>query len=393
MINRMVQKCVWVSLVSSIVLITSTACNPVSPPADGPAESVAAAEGKVNSSASQASAWVDEKEAASPDKTVRIMTLVGERFAPSLEVSGKTLAVRESFLSLGVPGLIKQITVKRGDRVKKGQVLLRLDNKGFVLGVAGAQAAAAGANANLDQLATEIDRVNQLLAEGAAPSATLDDLNAKNKGAKAQADMAVAALGQSKKALKDSVLKAPYNGVISDILKEVGEQAPAMPPTMLMKIVDASTLEVQVFVPEESSRFVRVGGSSEVMIDSAGITQKGEIVFVSDSISQGARTFETRVQIDNSDLRIKAGSFARVRFTQEAQDEAILIPISVVKRDGADLPYVFVEEAGLAEKRGIALGVMAGTRVMVLTGLSAGDRLIVSDASGIVDGQRVGVEK
>ncbi len=325
-------------------------------------------------------------------KTVQTEEVKTEAFSSAIEVSGKALAVRESLLSLGVPGLISKITVKRGDRVKKGQLLLRLDRRGFELGVKQAEAAQSGANAATDQLVTEIARVKQLLAENAAPSAALDDLLAKEKAAKAQVNMTSTSVEQAKKALRDSELRAPYNGVITDIFKEKGEQAPAMPPTILMKIVDASELDVQVFVPEEASRYVQVGTEAEVEVESAGVTVKGKAVFVSDEISQGARTFETRIRIDNSANKIKAGSFARVRLNTETLDDAILIPVSLLLRNEKNEPYVFVEEKGFAKKRSLVIGRMDGTRVLVRSGLSTGDKLIVSDTSGLVDNNPVTVE-
>jgi membrane fusion protein, multidrug efflux system len=322
-------------------------------------------------------------------KVVETVALKSERFASNVEVTGKALALKESYLSLSVPGLIKKIHVKLGDRVEKGQVLLRLDRSGFQLGVAQAQAALDGANVAADQLSTEITRMDQLLAEGAAPSAAKDDLLAQDKGARAKTRMASAALAQARKALKDSVLRAPYDGVITEILKEEGEQAPAMPPTMLMKIVDASKLDVQVFAPEASSRFIQEGTEAEVTVDSADVTTRGKAVFVSNVIQPGARTFEVRIRIDNPDRRIKAGSFARVRLTEENQEDAILIPVSSLARDEADAPVVFVVENGRAKRIPVVLGPAEGARVVVRQGLRAGQRLITSDTTNLEDGQAI----
>lgn len=324
-------------------------------------------------------------------KAVETVSLKPEPYTSTLEVSGKTLALRESYLSLSVPGLIKSIHVKLGDKVVKNQVLLRLDRRGYQLGVRQAAAALDGANAATEQLATEIARVDQLLTEGAAPSAAKDDLIAKDKGAKAQVRAADATLAQANKALKDSVLKAPYDGVIAALLKEEGEQAPAMPPTMLMKIVDVSQLDVQVFVPETSARFIQLGTKAEVTVDNADIVTTGEAVFVSNVIQPSTRTFEVRIRIDNPDERIKAGSFARVRLTEETIADAILIPVSSVLRDKQDQPYVFIANDGKAKQVPIELGPPKGARVLVRKGLDGTQKLISSDAASLKDGQAISV--
>ncbi len=323
---------------------------------------------------------------------VQVEVLKGETHAGVLELSGKALPARESILSLGVPGLIREILVQRGDRVKKDQVLLRLDRTGFKLGVQQAEAALAGANAQLSQLSTEIARVNRLLADGAAPSAALDDLKAKNEGATAQAQMAAVSLEQAKKALRDAELRAPFDAVVTDILKEVGEQAPAMPPTMLMSIADSSTLEVQVFVPDGAAGRIQVGDTARVTVDASGLAVTGEVVFVSDVISRGARTFESRIRIDNREGRIKGGAFARVRIELPERGDAVLIPVSRIRRDEDNRSYAFVAEDGVARRRFIVPGIMAGTRVVVDEGLAPGDRLIVSETAGLDDGQAVVVE-
>lgn len=334
---------------------------------------------------------VGAKNADSAEE-VRTLAVTPEAYETAIEVSGKALAAKQSMLSLEVPGIVKQILVERGDRVKKGQALLRLDRAGFLLGIRQAEAALVGANAATAQLETEIARIKRLLAEGAAPSASLDDLNAKYKGASAQAQMARVSLQQARKALRDSELRAPYNGVITDVLIEKGEQSTSMPPTILMSIVDASSLEVQVFVPEEEAPFVHVGNQAKVTVDSVGLVTSGKVVFVSDAISPGARTFEVRVRIDNTDGKIKAGAFARVRMEQDKQDNAVLLLVSYVKRDEKDRPYVFVADNGRAKKKMLVLGPMDGARVLVKSGLERGELLIVSDTAGLADGRPVTVE-
>jgi len=326
-------------------------------------------------------------------KVVQAVTLQLEKFVSQLETSGKALAVRESYLSCPVPGVIKEILVKRGDQVKKGQVLLRFDRTGFMLSVEQAEGALAAAAARADQVGNEIARMKQLLASGAAPSATMDQLEAEGKAARAQEQMARAALSQAHKALRDSEVRAPYHGVITEILKQEGEQAPSMPHTILMKIVDTAELEVQTFVPEESGRFVRVGMAADVEIESADTTAEGQVVFVSDAIQQGSRTFEVRIRIANPERRIKAGSFARVRLNEQTRENAILIPLSSLKRDEQNNPYVYLAENGVARKTDVTLGSLPGARALVLSGLSANQRLITTEIESLSDGQPIVIEQ
>ncbi|MBN2341053.1 MAG: efflux RND transporter periplasmic adaptor subunit [Deltaproteobacteria bacterium] len=335
----------------------------------------------------------EQSSKASSDKVVKVQKLSGTAYSQSLELSGKTVAKKESTLSLPVSGMVKEIKVKLGDSVKEGDVLLKLDRKNYQLGVQQAEAGLAAAVAQDELLSNETVRLKNLVAENAAPTASMDELSAQKKGAVAQVQIADSNVAKAKKALADSVLRAPFDGVVSSILIEKGEQCYAMPPTMLMTVVDTSTLEVQVFVPEESASKVKVGDAAIVTIDSAGMVVEGKVTFVANTISQGARTFEVRIEVDNTAQEIKAGAFARVNLNQNVKTDAIFVPIAAVLRDDEQNPYVFVVKQRSAQKQMVTLGAVEGTRVMVKEGLTDGAEIIVSNAGSVIDGQRVRTEK
>ncbi|MBN2717548.1 MAG: efflux RND transporter periplasmic adaptor subunit [Deltaproteobacteria bacterium] len=324
---------------------------------------------------------------------VSVQKLEAVPWSRQIEVTGKALARQESTLSLGVSGMVKDIPVRRGDRVKKGDVLLKLDRSGYQLGIEQAEAAVAGAVAQQELMQTETARLNQLLKEGAAPSASKDELTAQRRGVDAQVDASQTALKRAKKAMKDSVLRAPYHGVVSDILIELGEQAHAMPPTMLMTIVDADTLEVQVYVPEEAASQVRTGDMAKVVIDSAEVETEGRIIFVSDIISQGARTFEARIEVDNKDHHIKAGAFARVQLKHQVEGQTIFVAVDSIQRDKINTPYVFIADRETARQRFVKLGRVEGARVQVTEGISAGEQLILTGLETLSDGQKISIVK
>jgi RND family efflux transporter MFP subunit len=328
------------------------------------------------------------------NKIVKVLQVKSVSHVQNLVLSGKALAKKESTLSLSVSGMIKEIPVQLGDRVKAGDVMLKLDRQNYVLGVQQAEAGLAAAVAQSEMLENEMVRLRNLVKENAAPAASIDDLTAQKKGANAQVQISKSNLDKARKALKDSVLRAPFDGVVTNIMVEKGEQCYAMPPTMLMTIVDASTLEVQVFVPEEASSKVRVGDGATVTIDSVGVATEGVVTFVANTISQGARTFEVRVEVGNADLNIKAGAFARVNLNQDAATNVIFVPVAAVKRDENDEPYIFKVHRSIVHKQPVTLGPMEDTRVIIREGLVDGDEIVVSTGAGnVIDGQRVRTEK
>lgn len=329
----------------------------------------------------------DEATAAQV-RQVSVVALAPEAFKSYIQATGTALPVREGYLSAAVPGRIQEILVDRGQRVTKGQPLVRLDRSGFYLGVQQAEAGLAAAKVGVDSLTTEMKRFDRLLANKAVPRASYDKVKAQYDGAAAQVAMAEVGLKQARKALSDSELRAPYDGVITMVMKEVGEYAPAMPPTMLIQIVDTSALQVQVFLPEADAKVVSKDLPATVEIDSAGVTRSGKVVFASDRIQPGTQTFEVRIGLDNADGAIKAGAFARVKMVRRDEAAALLIPLRAVVRDQGRA-FCMLAKDGKAEKVPVKLGETQADRVLVLDGLSPGDALITTGVSELQPGQAV----
>lgn len=319
---------------------------------------------------------------------VLAQTMTPVEFTSHIQATGQALPVRQSFLSSEVPGTIKRILVKEGEQVTKGQALLKFDLYSYSLNVQAAEAGVLAAKTQADLLKLEYDRLKGLCDKNATPQAECDRLKAQYDAAKAQEEVASVQVKKAKKALHDAVLRAPYDGSIVMIIKEEGEHAPAMPPTMLMKIVDSSSLEVQNFLSEEYAGLVKVGDTAEVTIASAGVVTEGEVFFVSDQIEQQTQNFEVRLKVENPDGKIKAGAFARVRYLRTKLPQAILVTTRAIVREG-DTSFVFVAEGGKAKKTAVTLGEVQGDSTLIKSGLTAGDKVIVTNVSDLEDGESI----
>jgi len=176
---------------------------------------------------------------------------------------------------------------------------------------------------------------------------------------------------------------------VVEVMKELGEYAPSMPPTMLVKLVDTSELEVQTFLSEENTGIVKVGDEAEVRIDAADAVVTGKVIFVSDALVQGSQNFEVRIHLDNKDGKIMGGAFSRVKFPRTQTDKAVLVPTRIVRRTEEGKPYVFVVNAGRADQRPLELGETKGDRVLVLSGLTPGDSVVMEGVSDLNGGEEV----
>lgn len=335
-------------------------------------------------------AHASSTEAPGAEEVLRVdvLMLKGETFAASIEATGKALPIREGTLSGAISGRVEQIFVNEGDMVRKGQVLVRFDSRGFRIGLKQAEAGVAAARAASDIAKLELNRSVKLSEDGAAPQAIVDRARAQVDASSAQLAMAEAQVEQARKTLSDTELRAPYAAVVVGVLRQVGTFATSMPPTELISLVDTSSLEVQAFLPEDAVSAVRVNDTVSVAVESAGVRTTGQVVFVSDRMQGGSQTFEIRVRLDNPERRIKGGAFSRLEFARPAIEGAILVPLRAVRRDGKDQPYVFVLERGALQRVDVTLGDSAGDRVLVRTGLKVGQQLVTTTGSDVTDGAK-----
>ncbi len=348
--------------------------------------------GGCNPSADAPNTSVPGDEEVATVQEVGVYEVTAQPFTSKILATGKALPVRESLLSAEVSGTIDKIFVKQGDVVKKGKVLLRFDQHGFHLEVQHAKAALAGAGTQVSQSELEVNRISKLVDQGAATAAALDQLQARYDAAKAQEQMAAVAVKLAQKNLGDSVLRAPFHGMISEILHEEGEFCPSMPQTMLIRIVDTSSLEVQVYLPEEVSGNVEVGQKAEVEVEAAGIKTTGEVIFVSNRLQSDSQTLEIKVKLHNEDGQVKGGAFTRVNMVRRSLEDAILIPLKSVQRERNGKPFVFIVDESTVHKVPIRLGEASGRDVLVLDGISEGQRVVVSGGSELEDGMQVSIK-
>jgi RND family efflux transporter MFP subunit len=322
-------------------------------------------------------------------REVYIDEIKNEEFRETLELRGTALADKSSALNSEVNGVVSEILVSRGDHVKKGQALVRFEKQSLVLGATQASAAVEAVEAQAKQVVTELKRTKKLVDNGAAPGSAFDKLSSQQEALEAQIRVARAAAGKARKALKDTALRASYDGVVTEIFIERGEMATVVPPKPIIEIVDIKKLQIQAFVPEDSGQLAVMDAEVEVTVKSAGLTTRGAITYVSSKIETGVRSFEIRISIDNSDEKIKADSLARVRVLGPVDPSAILIPIGAVLRDENNEPFVFIAMDSAAHKRKVQLGPTKGARVLVRKGLAAGEHLIVEGAGSLSDEQPI----
>jgi multidrug efflux pump subunit AcrA (membrane-fusion protein) len=381
-----------------------------------------------------------------PEKSKRTREVKGAAAATrvlrqTISASGVTMAAKHSRLNFQVPGVVDEILVEMGDRVRKGQKLATLDDSTYKLYVEQAQAGVKAAEATLsklkagfreeevaqakaavdaartsaDQAQRDYERMKKLAEEKkAVADATLEQSKTRYelaktqleqaskalkllqkgfqeedvKAAAAQVDLARAQLKLAERKLEDAVLKAPYDAVVVRTYVDPGDSSGSgMPGQVAVEIMDITSLEVIVPVADVWSGSVTAKSRAILDLDGGPKKLEASVTAISDSIDLASRAFHVKLILDNSDLKLKAGMFARVRIVYKEM-KALSVPTRAVLED-AEGTYVMVHKNGRAVKTRVKTGLGDDGYTEILKGLKEGDVVISEGSYGLADKARV----
>jgi RND family efflux transporter MFP subunit len=266
-------------------------------------------------------------EAAAPTEA----TGAGKDKSPFL--SGTTEAHRRSILTPKVSSTVTRVHVREGDVVKSGQPLVTLDTRDFVLRTQQAEAARDGAKVQMDAAKIDWDRIKGLLADKAVPQAQFDGIDARYKGTLAGLRSAETAVAMAQKALRDSVIRAPFDGIIVKRMVNEGEYASLMPATPLVSIEEINPIDLRIQVPANDMGTVKAGVPVHVRLPATGQQMDLRLTRVVAASDPKTRTFSAIVEIPNPDHTLRSGLYAEVTIKPNAPEAAAVAePVKAKKR-------------------------------------------------------------
>jgi len=238
------------------------------------------------------------------------------------EASGVAQPVRSVRLSPKIGGILSSIKTREGALVTTGQVLCVLDTTDIALRADAAKVAADMAHLGATNANNDLRRAQELMKGGAMTSQGVEKAQLGADMAKLQAAQADVALRMAQQALADSSMRAPFAGVVTRVTAEEGQMIATMPPTAIFLLVDTSTLEVRVPIPERLLAQVHVGTAVHVTLPAINAEREAKIDRMPEVIDSMTRSAEAVIRLDNRDHALLGGLYARVRFpgvTSQAQ--------------------------------------------------------------------------
>lgn len=288
------------------------------------------------------------------------------------DADGVAAPFQQAMISTKLMGTVTEVMVREGDMVSAGQALARIDARDVDAKGAQVAASVAAAEAAQANAAVQLKRIRALYADSAAPKAMLD---AAEMGF-AQADAGVrAAKGAAAEvaSVKDyAVVKAPFAGMVTKRFVDAG--AFAAPGAPIVQVQDVSRLRVTVSAPPEAARLAKRGATLDAMID--GTAAQGTVEGIVPSMAGGVYTINAVVA--NAGNTLVSGGAATLLIPSGTR-HAMLVPASAIEKNG-DLTGVRVRKAGIDDLRWVRIGRTVGRYIEVLSGLSAGEEVLVTTA-------------
>ena len=319
----------------------------------------------------------------------------------SITVVGNLVAEQTVDVVPRVAGRIDIVHVKLGDRVARGQVLAKIEDRELREQIRQAEASLEVNRSTVSARENDLkvqqnvfERNKQLAANGLVPKQQLEDAELRYNSARSQVDVAKsqqqstqARLDELKITLGNTTVISPLDGFVSKRNLDPGGFANAN--TVIVSVVDISTVRMIANLVEKGFNKIVAGVSADVEVDTfPGEQFKGVVSRVAPVFDPATRTAAMEIEVPNPGFRLKPGSYARVRLTVERRADALTVPRNALV-DTEGKRGVFLVDAQTARFREVQTGLSDADRVEITRGLNDGDRVVTVGALALRDGDRV----
>jgi RND family efflux transporter MFP subunit len=349
-------------------------------------------------------------------RTAVARELKDQAAATVLNASGYVTARRQATVSSKITGQVTEVLIEEGMAVEEGQVLARLDDSNIQTSFKLAEAQVVSSQRSLKE--TEVllnearlnfDRAERLLERGLTSEAELDrsraladSLDAELDRKRADIEVASRQLDIFSQQLEDTIIRAPFPGVVVAKHAQPGEMVSPISAgggftrTGIGTIVDMSSLEIEIDVNEAYINRVTQGQDVEATLDAyPGWKIPCHVIAIIPTADRQRATVEVRVGFDELDPRILPDMGVKVAFQEvdtepsnTAQEMGVLVPSGAI-HSGGGRDYVFVVIDGRVERRAVASGDTRGDDIMLTSGLSPGERVVVQGPPELTEGDAV----
>lgn len=303
---------------------------------------------------------------------VTLAPVRAERVSQKLEALGNARANESVDISSKTSNIVTAVKFRDGERVRRGQVLVQLDDAQMRADVAAAEAA-------VTESESQFNRSRELFSTQALSKSSYEQLEATMKANRAR-------LAAANARLEDTEIRAPFSGRVG--LRRVSVGSLINPGSVITTLDDTSVIKLDFSVPENFLATLREGLSVRATAPAfPGRTFAGKVASIDSRVDQATRSVTVRALLANEDGALKPGMFLNVALANDER-EALIIPEEALTPE-AERQYVFVVVDGKAERREVRIGGRRPGSVEILAGVAAGEQVVIEGTQKVRDGGAV----
>ncbi len=310
-------------------------------------------------------------------ENVRVILLEDQEIPRSIEIASTLEPYNEVHLAPSTPGKIEKILVEIGDNVKEGETLVKMDDAQLIQ-----------SRIQMDNLKNDFSRLDTLKKVGSIAIQQFDQMATQFEVAQKNVEYLA----------ENTTLTAPFSGVISGKYFENGEiysgsPVAAVGKSAIVSLIQIDKLKALVSISERYFPGIKKGMTAKVKVDVyPNMEFEGEIIRIYPTINPQSRSFEVELTIDNRNNLLRPGMFSRITIDLEKVNALVLPAIAVLKMQGSNNRYLFVDENGIAKRIAVEMGERFDDKVEVISSeLKPGDKIVINGQDRLLDGSEIQV--
>lgn len=326
-------------------------------------------------------ALMDTSTVIKNPKLVTIASVEPTEFKHFIDIQGTVESHENVAVQPGMPGVVTAVFVKEGDQVSKGQILGETDNRAMKESLAQLQT-------NLDLAKTAFEKQQRLWNQKIGSEMQFLQAKTQYESLKKSIESMEAQIDMTR-------MKAPISGVVDQVNVKVGEYAA---PGMFgaFNVVNFNRMKVTAKVADSYIQKIKVGDPVKITLNDIGTSLESKVSFVSKVVNPMSRTFLIEIELGKTESNIRPNMFATLSINDETRSNAIAVTSNLVQKDADGRNYILLaagnKDQMTAQKRMVATDISYGDKVIISEGLQAGDKLITSGYTEVVDGQLISLK-
>ena len=328
-----------------------------------------------------------EEIAATAAAPVKIITLAPATLDGIVAATGVVAAApgADWVITAPEPARILELPKAEGDRVRTGDLLVRFEIPSAATDVANRRAEVEQAQARVENAQASATRLTTLVEHGVAAQKELEDARRELTEARAALAQAQAASHSAAVVESRAIVRARFDGVVAKRNHNPGDMVEASASEVILRIIDPSRLQVVAAVPIPELRRVEVGKRVRVLVPGSTEADEGRVVSRPAAVDPTGVSADVRIAFD-SGTKLAAGTPVRVEIAAEERRNALAVPIEALIHEDDDTFVMVAGDDKKAHKRKVEVGLITPTTAELVSGVKAGEQVIVQGQQGLPDG-------